>query len=215
MKKNNNWHPATPPFREYKKEVFKNAIKVASFIYQIGEYPALRQPSAMVPIEEITTSLCKEKIRYLKTCLTRYRKLTGKGRGIAGVQVGIPEQIIAVFRPDLQQKIQILINPRIISQSYDLCRYPEMCMSANPIIAEVVRPSWIEFFYYDEEGRQQDWNTKDSTHRDKIYNRVFQHEIDHLLGIVNIDKVQSNELILESDPEFYEHAEFKKVKNNF
>ena len=44
-----------------------------------------------------------------------------------------------------------------------------------------------------------------------MYNRVFQHEIDHLNGIINIDRVESKELIFESDPNYYEKAEFKEA----
>ena len=84
-------------------------------------------------------------------------------------------------------------------------------MSANPIIANIVRPSWVEVEYYDEFGKKQYWNRKDSTKEDKIYNRVFQHEIDHMEGIINIDKVPSKELILQSDPSFYKSASFIEV----
>lgn len=70
-------------------------------------------------------------------------------------------------------------------------------MSVNPIIAPVDKPSWIEFEYLDEKG--------------KMYNRVFQHEIDHMDGIINIDLVKSKELNFESDPSYYEKARFEEV----
>lgn len=45
-----------------------------------------------------------------------------------------------------------------------------------------------------------------------MLNRVFQHEIDHMNGIINIDKVKSpKELILESDPDFHKNAKFEEV----
>ncbi len=84
-------------------------------------------------------------------------------------------------------------------------------MSASPIIVPVVRPSWIEFEYYDENGKKQIWNTKDDTKTNRIYNRVFQHEIDHMNGTINIDLVNSSELILKSDPKFYDKASFIEV----
>ncbi len=79
-------------------------------------------------------------------------------------------------------------------------------MSANPIIAKVIRPEFIEFEYYDEKGAKQFWNDKD-----RLLNRVFQHEIDHMEGIINIDLVDSKDLILLSDAEFFKNAEFKKA----
>jgi peptide deformylase len=205
-----HWKSQKPPFWKYKKKVFKNIIKTADFIYQIGESDALRKPSQAVTIAGITLPVFQEKIAYLKACIQKYRKLTGMGRGITGVQVGIPEKVAVIL---LDKKLVIIINPVITKKSVTLLRYPEICMSANPLIAPVVRPSWIEFSYYDEKGEKQCWNTKDDTKEGRIYNRVFQHEIDHMDGIINIDRVQSNKLIFESDPLFYEKAKFKKVRN--
>ncbi len=44
-------------------------------------------------------------------------------------------------------------------------------------------------------------------------NRVFQHEIDHMEGIINIDRCLSKELTLESDPKFYKKTKFEKVND--
>lgn len=204
------WKPEPPPFGTYKKDVFERASKVTDFIYQIGEHPGLRQPSKAVPIKDITAMEYQQKIRYMHDCLRRYRRLTGYGRGITGIQVGIPERISVLFTTDME--IMTVINPKILSKSYKQYKYPEICMSANPIIAPVVRPAWIEISYYDEEGKKKNWKTKDETPADRIMNRVLQHELDHMEGIINIDKVGSpSELIIESDPEFYDKAGFEEV----
>ena len=82
-------------------------------------------------------------------------------------------------------------------------------MRMNPVIVPTVRPSWIEFDYYDEKGKLNRWKDK----KDLILNRVFQHEIDHMEGTINIDKIKDNtKIFLESDPEFYTSAKFEKVK---
>ena len=193
-----------PPFSVFKKSVFLKAAKTSSFIFQIGEYAELRKSSQAVSISAIISKEMQEKIEYLKKCLFRYRKLTGYGRGITAVQVGIPECFSVVYTPE---KLVVIINPRITKRSKDFLKYPEICMSANPIIAPVVRPFWIEFEYYDELGKLQKWNN----HEDKVLNRVFQHEIDHMSGTINIDLVDSKELILESDPDFYKNAKFEEV----
>lgn len=87
-----------------------------------------------------------------------------------------------------------------------------MCMSANPVIVPATRPSWIEFEYYDEKGEKKFWDTKDDTDVGKMMNRVFQHEFDHMEGIINIDIIKDpREIILESDPDFYKNARFTKV----
>lgn len=86
-----------------------------------------------------------------------------------------------------------------------------MCMSANPVIVPTIRPTWIEFEYFDEKGKLQKWITKDKTKLGKILNRVFQHEIDHMNGIINLDIGNPKEFILESDPKFYSRATFEKI----
>lgn len=142
--------------------------------------------------------------------MNTYRRLTDHGRGIAAVQVGIPEKFFVVYTP---AELIIVINPKVTKKSQSLLLYPEMCMSANPIIAPTVRPAWIEFDYYDEDGKKQQWITKDDTDQGRILNRVFQHEIDHMEGIINIDIVRDpKDLILDSDPDFYETATFEEIK---
>ena len=204
----NIWEPSLPPFVEYKKEIFSKAGEVADFIFQIGEYPALRQPSPPVPLNKLSTSEYKEKFAYIKDCLARYRQITGMGRGIAGVQIGIPECFAVIYQPE---DPLIIINPQITAESEKNLVYPEICMSANPIIAPVVRPDWIEFTYFDEKGQEHVWNQKADTDAGKIMNRVFEHEIDHMKGIVNIDLCCGKDLILYSDPSFYKKAAFLEV----
>jgi peptide deformylase len=200
----------SPPFAEYKKSVFHKAAIVSDFIYQIGESDILRKPSAAIPISKIKSREMQEKFRYLKKCLDKYRKLTGYGRGIAAVQIGIPERFSVIYTP---QKLLIIVNPKITKRSKKLLKYPEMCMSAIPVIAPVIRPAWIEFDYYDEKGVLNHWNQKDDNDTGRMMNRVFQHEINHMNGVINIDIVKSpKELILESDPSFYKNAKFEKVK---
>lgn len=206
------WKPTLPPFRKYKKELLTKQAQLADFIYQIGEYSALRQPSKEIPVAKITTPEYQARIRYMKQCLLKYRKLTGKGRGIAAVQLGFPEKMIVIYMPEIKGKLLILINPKITKSSTEKLVYPEMCMSAAPAIAPVVRPAWVEVEYYGEDGKKHVWNTKADDKLGQMYNRVFEHEIDHLDGVVNIDRVPSKEIIFETDPAFYQTATFQKVK---
>lgn len=84
-------------------------------------------------------------------------------------------------------------------------------MSEGPLFAPVIRPAWIEFSYYDEQGEKHLWNTKDTDLKSIVENRVFQHEIDHMDGIIFLDKALISELVLESDPTYYEKAIFDEV----
>ncbi len=196
-----NWKLST--FRKHKIKVFNNAAKTGQFIYQIGESDDLRKPSQEIPANKITSEEYLAKFRYIKNCLKKYRKLTGVGRGITGVQVGIPERFSVIYT---SEKLIIIINPKITKTSKEKLKYPEICMSANPIIVPTIRPEWIEFEYLDEEGKLQFWDEKD-----KLLNRVFQHEIDHMNGIINVDIGNPKEFILESNPNFYKTAQFEKI----
>ena len=205
------WHPILPPFRKFKKQQLDKIALTSQFIYQIGESPILRQVSSPVNLNEISTIDFKKKIEYLKRCMRRYRKIAGMGRGITAVQVGIPEKFSVIYMPEIKNELLIIINPVITKSSEDKLLYPEMCMSVNPAIAPVVRSSWIEFEYYDEEGIKKTWDRRADDALGVMYNRVLQHEIDHMNGIVNIDLVQSKDIIFESDPVFYKNAKFTKV----
>lgn len=205
------FRPTPPPGLKYKLQNLKDLAATAKFIYQIGESEALRQPSRTVPKEKITTNKYKEKFKYLKKCMLEYRKLTGKGRGIAAVQVGIPEKFFVLFMPEKKNKLHLFINPVITKKAEIKYRYPEACMSCNSLIVRPVRPAWIEFSYLTETGEKKTWTLKDTTKQERLYNRVVQHEIDHLEGIVNIDTVLSSELIFESDEKYYKNSVFEKV----
>lgn len=210
--KRNAWVSPKPSFGNHKKEVFLRAASVAGIVYQIGESELLRKPSKEVSISKIKFLEMQAKIKYLKKCLVNYTKLTGHGRGIAGVQVGIPEQFFAAYTSLDKKKIEIFINPKITKKSKKLLKYPEMCLSAAPIIVPLARPAWVEFEYWDDRGDKRSWEIKDDTKLGRMLNRVFQHEIDHLEGIINLDLVKSpKELILESDPNFYKKVKFEKI----
>ncbi len=189
---------------KFKKEIFEEAANISHLTYQIGEITSLREKSQEVKVSEVKTAKIKLVISKLKKTLKEYRKLTGKGRGIAAVQIGIPLRVAVIYQG---KSLLTIINPKIVRKSKTLFKYPEICMSANPIIAKVIRSSYIEFEYLDENGKKQIWDN----HEDKIMNRVFQHEIDHVEGIINIDLVSSKDLILLSDPKFFKQAKFEKV----
>lgn len=203
------WIPPIPPAKEFKKQSLKELSRASAFIYQIGEYPALRQKSHPVDSSTISSLEFHEKLTYLRACLRKYKKITKKGRGIAAVQVGIPEQFLIFYR---KGKVVVMINPKIVKESQEKYSYTEICMSANNLIAPVVRPAWVEVEYLDEKGVRQYWQFKATSKEGLIENRIVQHEIDHLNGIINIDRVDARELTFVSDSTFYANASFKKVK---
>lgn len=207
-----SWQPPLPPALEYKKQSLKELSSTAGFIYQAGESDALREPCQAVDVAKISSKEFQQKVAYLRSCLEKYRKITGKGRGIAAVQVGVSEQFFIFYRKEARRGSYItIINPRITKKSKDKYSYPEMCMSCNGLVASVVRPAWVEFNYYDEKGTKRLWRIKNGTEQGKMENRIALHEIDHQNGILNIDRVKSSELVFEKAKDFYVNASFTKT----
>lgn len=174
------------------------------FIYRVGEGDILTKIAKPIPVHTIKFLNFQNKLKYLKDCLLKYRKITGLGKGIAAPQVGIGEKFAVIYTP---KKLITIINPKITKFSKRKNKYPEGCMSATPIIVPLIRPVFIEFEYWDEFGKKQFWKG-----RSIRLNRVFQHEIDHLEGIINLDKDNPKEFVLYSNSDYHKKAKFEKVK---
>ncbi|UCF07144.1 MAG: peptide deformylase [bacterium] len=106
------------------------------------------------------------------------------GVGLAAPQVGI-SKLISVINPEPGKNSTLikLINPRIISHSDETESFEEGCLSIPGIRANVVRPSVIRIEFQDEEGR------KHRLKADGLLARIIQHEIDHLNGVLFVDRL--------------------------
>lgn len=109
-----------------------------------------------------------------------------KGVGIAAPQVGINRQVILVQRLDKEDRsFEFFINPKIIWQSEILREGDEGCLSIPEIYQPVKRSLVITIEFQNLE--------------DKIFSEtlegfvavIFQHEIDHLNGILFTDRIES------------------------
>lgn len=112
------------------------------------------------------------------------------GIGLAAPQVGLLKRAFVIDTSPISEDDQIIhpyeqifINPEIISQSADKCYYEEGCLSVPGIFEEVLRPEKIAVRYFDVNFNliEEELNG--------IKARIFQHEFDHLDGILFIDKV--------------------------
>ena len=145
--------------------------------------PNLRQRLSPVSRSEFGSPEVTEIIRDLTLFLKRYRTRTGMGRGVAANQLGYNKRIFVVWDWDDAQPITY-INPKIISKR-NKAEYMESCISSGGlIVGNVIRPHLITIRYQDETGasKNEDLNEKES--------RVFQHELDHLNGILCADHYQ-------------------------
>lgn len=138
----------------------------------------LRKRSIEVEYNEENLKLAKEMLEIM---------YDAPGIGLAAPQIGILKRIIVI---DVNKEPIILFNPEIISFNEELTPLEEGCLSVPGINAEVYRPSKIKLRAINEKGVlfEKDY--------DDILAKVFQHEIDHLNGILFVDKVSDQKRIL-------------------
>ena len=116
---------------------------------------------------------------------------SAKGIGLAAPQVGVEKRII-VIDLDIENAASppvVIINPEIINSSASLETYEEGCLSIPGVYLDVVRPSTIKVSFRDEMGRPKKMNA------DGLMGRCIQHEIDHLNGVLFVDRVSDKETL--------------------
>ena len=109
-----------------------------------------------------------------------------KGVGIAAPQVGINRQVILVQRVDKEDRpFEFYINPKIIWQSEILREGDEGCLSIPDVYKSVKRSLVITIEFQNIE------NEIFSETLEGFVAVIFQHEIDHLNGILFTDRIES------------------------
>ncbi len=107
------------------------------------------------------------------------------GVGIAAPQVGINKNIIWVQRFDKPgEPFEAYVNPKIIWQSNLLRKGGEGCLSIPDLRGDVLRNYTIRIKYLDRQGVQHDEMVEGFTAV------IFQHETDHLMGILFTDRLE-------------------------
>ena len=109
------------------------------------------------------------------------------GIGLAAPQVAVQKQLIVIdCEPDnAANPPLILINPTIKQFSRELCVAQEGCLSIPGVYMDVTRPQVVEVSYKDEYGRPKTLQVTE------LLSRCIQHEIDHLNGVLFVDRVEN------------------------
>ena len=143
------------------------------------------------PLEEEDKTLIKDAIEYLRLSQDedKAKELDLRaGMGLAFPQLGKLKRIFVIsYKTDEGNFIEFtVINPKIISYSNELIYVEEGegCLSVNREVTGIIpRHARITVGFYDEEG-----NYKEERVREEI-SLAFQHEIDHLDGIMFTDRI--------------------------
>ena len=147
-------------------------------IHYLGDR-VLRQPAKRVAkVDQSIRQLAQEMLQ------TMY---SADGIGLAAPQVGINKQIIVIdCEPDNPENPPlVIINPVIKRFGRSLCDAQEGCLSIPGVYLDVRRPEEIEVAYKDENGRPQ------SLKATGLLSRAIQHEMDHLNGVMFVDRVEN------------------------
>jgi peptide deformylase len=101
------------------------------------------------------------------------------GIGLAAPQIGVQKQI---FVWDMDDEPMVVINPEIVESSGEWV-YDEGCLSIPGLYVEMVRPKVVLM-----RGLDLDGNTVE-IEADELAARLFQHELDHLNGVLMFDRM--------------------------
>ena len=104
------------------------------------------------------------------------------GLGISANQIGYKTRVFAM-RGETKKDSIVCFNPEIVYFSPEMNTMEEGCLSLPDVFVRVVRPSHIATKYLDELQKEQGQLAEGLTAR------VYQHELDHLDGILMIDRV--------------------------
>lgn len=165
------------------------------------ENKVLRQIAQEVPVDEIKKTKIKKVISDMKNTLAGEKH----GVAIAAAQIGINLRIFVVAgkifdaregadrtetkvaeegKKTAKHNDQTFINPKIIKKSKNKKELCEGCLSVPYLYGTVERFQKVTISYFDEDGHVQTRGTSG------FLAQIFQHELDHLDGILYTDKAK-------------------------
>jgi peptide deformylase len=149
-------------------------------ILQLGN-PILREKCARVA--DPHSPEIRNVVHDLADTLAHWRAETGYGRGIAAPQIGILQRVIFLKLPG--EEPCPLINPEIIQRSKEKIVVWDACLSFLSIFMQVERHRDITVRYQTLQGETVELEVGE----ERDLSELLQHEIDHLDGILAIDRV--------------------------
>ncbi len=158
-------------------EVEARRVAAMSFIRRYGD-PVLK--SRATSVERFDDALAKQ--------IDRMGRIMGDaiGVGLAAPQVGLSERLL-VYRIGSDAPLIALVNPEVEWASGDEEAMEEGCLSIPGINVEVERPVYVRIMAQDENGEPR------LVEASGIEARVIQHEIDHLDGVLILDRTSRDQ----------------------
>lgn len=108
------------------------------------------------------------------------------GLAVAAPQVGVGKRVVVYQLPD-DPEPSVIINPRIVASSDEQWTYSEGCLSIPGVYWNIVRPKVVHVVGLDLDGNEI------SLEADELAARMYQHELDHLNGVLMTDRLNEDQ----------------------
>lgn len=137
-----------------------------------------------VPVEDVDSTEIRAVVRDLSDTLAAFRDATGYGRGVAAPQIGVLKRVIFI-RMQPAGFSSPLVNPEIVWAGHGQIELWDDCFSFPDLMVRVSRAAQIRVDYQDDRG------LKKSIEAEGDLSELLQHEIDHLDGILAVQRAIS------------------------
>lgn len=148
-------------------------------ILQLG-HPSLRQPSE--PVGKVDDPEFQREARLLVETLEAFRERFGFGRAIAAPQIGVPKRFVAA---NLGDGPFLLVDPDITWRSDETFTMWDDCMCFPDLLVRLRRHRSVSLDYVDERGEHVTWERLELPEAE-----LLQHELDHLEGVLAVDRAE-------------------------
>ena len=147
--------------------------------------PIIEAPDPRLKVKSTPVDKVDDELRALMDDMldTMY---AAPGIGLAAIQIGVPKRVLVIDLQEDEERVpRYFVNPVIEHTSDDLNFYNEGCLSVPEQYAEIERPKRCRVRYLDYDGAEQ------IEEMDGLLATCFQHEMDHLEGILFIDHLSN------------------------
>ncbi len=141
-------------------------------VLDILRYPDARLHTVAKPVAAVD-----DRIRRLVADMAE-TMYAAPGIGLAATQVDVHERVIVIDTSETKDRLQVFVNPEIVSSSAEKKAWEEGCLSVPGIYDEVERPERIRVRALNERGETFELDA------DGLLAVCLQHEMDHLNGKV-------------------------------
>jgi peptide deformylase len=165
------------PVAELDPEVRARRDAALSHVRKLGD-PVLR--ASALPVDRFDEALRAE--------IERMSELMGDalGIGLAATQIGVLHRVL-VYHADPEDPVTALVNPVLEWSSEETETASEGCLSIPLVHVDVERPAEVKVRARDAQGKELEVQASGLTAR------VIQHEMDHLDGVLMIDRISREE----------------------